>query len=165
MVVCGGRLEWPPARGWTKEKRRTVPLLAVFGVGFIEIWFAVPTGLALGLPAPIVWVMTVAGSMTSVSLVAFAGEALRGWLVRRRGKDWPDKTGRIFGLWMRYGIPGWGLVSPLFMSPPMGTAVALMLGAPKRRLLVWMFAGVMVWTTILVTAGIIGLGLIHDAIH
>jgi len=51
------------------------------------------------------------------------------------------------------------------MSPPMGTAVALMLGAPKRRLLVWMFAGVMVWTTILVTAGIIGLGLIHDAIH
>ncbi|HEX7497715.1 MAG TPA: hypothetical protein VF344_04545 [Candidatus Limnocylindrales bacterium] len=142
-----------------------MPLLAVFGVGFIEIWFAVPTGLALGLPAPIVWVMTVAGSMTSVSLVAFAGEALRGWLIRRRGKDWPNKTGRVFGLWMRYGIPGWGLVSPLFMSPPMGTAVALMLGAPKRRLLVWMFAGVMLWTTILVAAGIIGLGLIHDAIH
>ena len=55
-----------------------MPLLAVFGVGFIEIWFAVPTGLALGLPAPIVWIMTVAGSMTSVNLVAFTGDALRG---------------------------------------------------------------------------------------
>jgi hypothetical protein len=63
-----------------------VPLLAVFGVGFIEIWFAVPTGLALGLPAPIVWIMTVAGSMTSVTLVAFAGDAPRGWLVRGAAK-------------------------------------------------------------------------------
>ncbi len=142
-----------------------MPLLAVFGVGFIEIWFAVPTGLALGLPAPIIWIMTVAGSMTSVTLVAFAGDALRGWLVRRRGQDWPAKTGRIYRVWVRYGVPGWGLVSPLFMTPPMGTAVALMLGAPKRRLVVWMFAGVMLWTTILVVAGIIGLGLIHDAIH
>jgi len=40
-----------------------------------------------------------------------------------------------------------------------------MLGAPKRRLLVWMFAGVMLWTSILVGAGIIGLGLIQGAIH
>ena len=54
-----------------------MPLLAVFGVGFIEIWFAVPTGLALGLPAPIVWIMTVAGSMARVSLVAVAGASMR----------------------------------------------------------------------------------------
>jgi hypothetical protein len=146
-------------------EEKTVPLLAVFGVGFIEIWFAVPTGLALGLPAPIVWILTVAGSMTSVNLVAFTGDALRSWLVRRRGKDWPDQNGRMYKLWVRYGVPGWGLVSPLFMTPPMGTAVALMLGAPKRRLLVWMFFGVMLWTTILVVAGLIGLSLIHDAIH
>lgn len=138
-----------------------MPLLAVFGVGFIEIWFAVPTGLALGLPAPVVWIMTVAGSLTSTTIVAYAGEALRDWLVRRRGKDGPPRTGRIYRIWLRYGVPGWGLVSPLFMTPPMGTAVALMLGAPRRRLMVWMFAGVMVWTSILVVAGLIGLGLIQ----
>jgi hypothetical protein len=141
-----------------------MPLLAVFGAAFIEIWLGAPTGLALGLPWPIVWALTVAGSMTSVNLVAFAGDALRGWLVRRRGKDWPATTGRIYQVWVRYGVPGWGLVSPLFMTPPMGTAVALMLGAPKRRLLIWMFAGVMLWTSILVVAGIIGLSLIN-AIH
>lgn len=142
-----------------------MPLLAVFGVGFIEIWFAVPTGLALGLPAPAVWVMTIAGSLTSSTIVAYTGHALRGWLVRRRGKDWPDKSGRIYRVWIRYGVPGWGLASPLFMTPPMGTAVALMLGAPKRRLLIWMFWGIVLWTSILVVAGIIGMGLIHDAIH
>jgi hypothetical protein len=138
-----------------------MPWLAVFAVAIIEIWFAVPTGLALGLPAPVIWVLTVAGAIVSVSLVASTGDALRSFLVRRRGRDWPDKSGRIYGVWVRYGVPGWGLVSPLFMSPPMGTAVALMLGAPKRRLMGWMFAGVLLWVTILVTAGIAGVGLIH----
>jgi len=139
-----------------------MPLLAVFGVGVIEIWFAVPTGLALGLPAPVVWILTVAGAIASVTMVASTGDALRSWLVRRRGKDWPPKTGRIYRIWVRYGVPGWGLASPLFMSPPMGTAVALMLGAPKRRLMWWMFAGVLLWVTILVVAGIVGIGLIHN---
>ena len=49
------------------------------------------------------------------------------------------------------------------MTPPMGTAVALMLGAPRRRLVAWMFGGVLVWTSILVVAGLIGMGLIQAA--
>jgi hypothetical protein len=142
-----------------------VPFLAVFGVGFVEIWFAVPTGLALGLPAPFVWIMTIAGSMTSSTIVAYTGDALRGWLIRRRGADWPKKDGRIFRVWVRYGVPGWGLASPLFMTPPMGTAVALMLGAPKRRLLIWMIGGIVLWTSLLVAAGLIGMGLIQGAIR
>jgi hypothetical protein len=139
-----------------------MPLLAVFGAAFIEIWLGAPTGLALGLPVPIIWVMTVAGSMTSVTIVAFAGDALRGWLLRRFGKGGGPRKGRIYDVWQRYGVPGWGLVSPLFMSPPMGTGVALMLGAPRRRLLRWMFAGVLLWATILVVAGIIAVDLIHS---
>ena len=138
-----------------------MPLLAVFGAAFIEIWLGAPTGLALGLPAPIVWIMTVAGSMTSVTIVALAGDALRGWLLRRFGKGGSPRKGRIYAVWQRYGVPGWGLVSPLFMSPPMGTGVALMLGAPRRRLLVWMFGGVLLWASILVVACLIGIGLVH----
>lgn len=139
-----------------------MPLLAVFGAAFIEIWLGAPTGLALGLPWPIVWALTVAGSMTSVTIVAFAGHALRGWLLRRFGKGGAPRTGRIYSVWKRYGVPGWGLVSPLFMSPPMGTAVALLLGAQKRPLMVWMFAGVLLWASILIVAGLIGMGLINS---
>ncbi len=141
-----------------------MPLLAVFAVGFVEIWFAVPAGLALGLPAPIVWLMTAAGALVSVTLVANAGDALRNRLLHRHGKEPAPRKGRIYGIWLRYGVPGWGLASPLFMAPPMGTAVALVLGAPKRGLMLWMYAGVVLWTTILVAAGLIGLGVI-DAVH
>jgi hypothetical protein len=46
----------------------------------------------------------------------------------------------------------------------MGTAVALILGAPRRALMLWMYAGVVLWTTILVAAALIGLRVI-EAIH
>ena len=39
----------------------------------------------------------------------------------------------------------------------MGTAIGLLLGAPRSRLLAWMSAGVVVWTSILVGAGMLGL--------
>ncbi|HEX7490340.1 MAG TPA: hypothetical protein VF337_01385 [Candidatus Limnocylindrales bacterium] len=136
-------------------------LLAVMGVGAIEIWFGVPTGFAMGLPVPAVWLMTVAGSFASVTLVAFAGDALRSRLMRRFGKGGPPRSGRIYSVWLRYGVPGWGLASPLFMTPPMGTGVALMLGAPRRQLLLWMYAGVLLWVTILVSAAVVGLELVQ----
>jgi hypothetical protein len=141
-----------------------LPLLVVFAVGFVEIWFAVPTGLALGLPAPVVWCLTVSGSLLSTTIVAFGGDALRYRLTHRGGKEPAPRKGRIYAVWLRYGVPGWGLVSPLFMTPPMGTGVALLLGAPRRSLMLWMFAGVLLWTTILVAAALIGLGII-GSIH
>ncbi len=141
-----------------------MPILAVYGAAFIEIWLGTPTGLALGLPVPLIWATTVLASMTSVTIVAFTGDALRGWLLRRFGKGNAPRTGRVYAIWQRYGVPGWGVVSPLFMSPPMGTGVALLLGAPRRRLLVWMFAGVLVWATILMAAGLIAVHLVN-AVH
>ena len=65
-------------------------------------------------------------------------------------------TGRLYRVWVRFGVPGWGLASPLLLAPVMGTAIAMVLGSPRNRLLAWMTAGVVLWTTILVIAGTIG---------
>ncbi len=43
----------------------------------------------------------------------------------------------------------------------MGTAIGLVLGAPRPRLLVSMAAGTVLWTTILVVAGTIGVDFVH----
>ena len=127
----------------------------------VEIWGAVPVGLALGLSPVLVWILTIVGSLIGVSAVAVAGEAVRAWLVRRRGASTAAGHGRLYGVWIRYGIVGWGLVSPLVFAPAMGTAIGMALGAPRRRLIVWMSAGVAVWTSILVIAGDLGLKAIH----
>ena len=141
-------------------RRRTTGALPVFGLAIVEIWAAVPVGIALGVAPPLVWVLTVAGSFVSVVAVATAGDALRERLTRHRRPAVPN-TGRLYGLWVSHGVAGWGLVSPLVMAPLMGTAVGILLGAPRRPLVVWMAAGTVLWTTILVVAGTLGLGLIH----
>lgn len=136
-------------------------MLAVFGLAILEIWAAVPAGIALGVPPTVVWLLTVAGSLLGVAVVTFGGGSLRSWLARRRGNVVVPRSSRLHGVWLRYGVPGWGLVSPLFMAPAMGAAVGLLLGAPKRRLMGWMSAGVVLWTSSLVIAGTVGLNAIH----
>ena len=138
-----------------------MPYLGVFGLAVIEIWAAVPAGLALGLPAGLIWVATVAGSLAGVAVVLFGGSALRHRLVRGRDLGASAHTGRLARVWQRYGVIGWGLVSPLVMAPAMGTALGLLLGAPRGRLLASMSAGVALWSTILVVAGTVGLDVLH----
>jgi hypothetical protein len=125
--------------------------LSVLGLAVVEIWGAVPVGLALGLSPILVWVLTVVGSMAGVGAVAVAGEAVRAWLVRRRGASTTAGHGRLYRVWVRYGV----------VAPAMGTAIGIALGAPRRRLIAWMCAGVIVWTSILVIAGDLGLRAIH----
>jgi hypothetical protein len=136
-------------------------VLTVFGLGVVEVWFAVPAGFALGLDPWIVWACTLAGSILGVGLVAVGGDRLRSWFLRRRGREIVAGTGRIYGLWVRYGVVGWGLLSPLVVAPPMGTAIGLALGAPRRRLFIAVSAGAVLWTTILVGASILGIDVIH----
>ena len=138
-----------------------MPVLTVFGLALVEIWFAVPAGIALGVPPGLVWGVTLAGALLSVTVVAFAGDALRGWIARRRGRAVLSGQGRLYRIWVRYGVVGWGLLSPAVFAPPMGTAIGLVLGAPRRRLLGWMIVGTIAWTTVLVVAAEIGLDLVH----
>ena len=56
---------------------------AVFGIALVELWAAAPAGLAMGLPAPLVWALTVCGAFLGVLLVVLAGEPVRAWLVAR----------------------------------------------------------------------------------
>jgi hypothetical protein len=139
-------------------------ILTVFGLASVEIWFAVPAGLALGVPPLVLWLATLAGSLLSVTIVAFAGDALRTWLLRRRGGSVLSGRGRLYRIWVRYGVIGWGLASPLVFAPPMGTAIGLALGAPRPRLLASMVAGTVLWTTILVVAGTLGLEFVRSGL-
>ena len=50
---------------------------AVFGLAILEIWAAVPTGIALGVPPLAVWLLTVTGSLVGVAVVALGGGSLR----------------------------------------------------------------------------------------
>src|SRR5665647_2132199 len=48
-------------------------LLGVFALSLVELWAAVPAGVALGLPPILVWLATVAGAMACIVIVVLAG--------------------------------------------------------------------------------------------
>ena len=137
-------------------------LLGVFALSVVELWAAVPAGVALGLPPILVWLATVAGAMLCIVVVVLAGERLRGWLVSRLGRGRAREGGRLRTVWERYGVIGWGLLGPLVLGAPLAAAVGVGLGAPKGRLLIWLGAGVVLWTTVLTVAAAFGVDAVRD---
>ena len=135
--------------------------LTILGLAFIEIRAAVPAGLALGLGPWHVWTLSIAGSVSGVAIVSFGGDRVRRWLTRGRRPWLAARTGRLYELWVRFGVPGWGLASPLLVAPAMGAAIGLILGAPLGRLLRWMVAGIVLWTSLLVLAGALVMGMLR----
>jgi membrane protein YqaA with SNARE-associated domain len=134
-----------------------VKLLTVLGLGAIELWTAIPAGIALKLHPLVVGITAAIGAILGVLVVLMLGERIRTRLLRRhdRGKD--RQHGRIFHVWTRYGVVGLGLLAPLLVGAPLGTALGITLRAPTRRLLFWMSLGIVLWSTLLTLACVLGL--------
>ncbi|MCL5950086.1 MAG: small multi-drug export protein [Candidatus Bathyarchaeota archaeon] len=134
-----------------------IQLLIVFGLGFLELWAAIPAGLALNLHPAVIIAVSSAGAIVAAAIVTVAGEKIRNRLLRWRygGKD--PKESRLGRLWNKYGIVGLGLLSPLLLGALIGAAVGSLLGGEKLRLLLWMSVGIVVWSAGLTAAGFFGI--------
>jgi len=114
-----------------------VQWLTVFFLGAIELWAAIPAGLALKLHPLATGIAAAIGAMVGALVVVLLGERVRTWLVQRRGgKEQKKGDGRIYRIWQCYGAAGLGLSAPLLTGAPLGVALGLMLGTPADRLLV-----------------------------
>jgi len=133
-------------------------LLSVFALGAVELWAAIPAGLALDVSPLLVGVVAAAGAMLGVLVVVLLGERVRDWVVRRHGDG--DRTGPhglIRRIWDRYGVIGLGLLAPLLTGAPVGAALGLALGVPAGRPLFWLSIGIALWSTVLTLAGVLGI--------
>ena len=136
-----------------------IKLATVFGLGMLELWAAVPTGLALKLHPATAGVTAAAGAITGALLVLFLGKHLRDWLMRRHdGKSKKGKQhGRINLIWQRYGVVGLGLLAPILTGAPLAVVLGLALGVRSSRLLFWISIGVVLWSAILTLIAVLGL--------
>ena len=136
-------------------------LLSAALSGAVGLWSGIPAGTALGLPAVLSGAAAVLGNLAAVAVAVltygWSGRLVRRWAHRRRGGTSPTHRERLERIWAGYGLPGVALLSPLLMGAPLGTLLALLLGAPRRRLLRWMVASVVLWGTVLTRAAAFGL--------
>ena len=130
--------------------------ITTLGLGILELWAAIPAGLAMGLHPALVGLASAAGSVIGAALIVLPGARLREWLLRKR--TGPEKQrSRIYRIWDKYGVVGLGLLSPLLTGAPLGAAVGISLGASPGRLLFWMGIGIAAWTVLLTALGAFGI--------
>ena len=141
-----------------------VKLLSTALSGAVGLWSGIPAGTALGLPTVLSGAATVLGNLGAVAMAVLAygwsGRLVRRWARRRGGTSSSKHRERLERIWAGYGLPGVALLSPLLMGAPLGTLLALLLGAPRRRLLGWMVASVVLWGRVLTGAAAFGLSVL-----
>lgn len=129
-------------------------LLSTAAFGALDLWVGFLAGLAAGLPSILSGVTAVTGALVGVTVMFFIGEQLQRrvyshrWLAKRRR--------RIERIWNRYGVVGVALQAPMITGAPLGTILALALGAPPRPLLRWMILSLVLWGVILTGAAAFG---------
>ena len=133
-------------------------LLSVFGLAFFYFWAAIPAGLVQGL-SPVSVILTAGLSYaTGVGLVAFLGEPVRAWIMRRFGdKVSADPNSTFRRVWDRYGMVGLALLAPITTGSQIGAALGLALNAPPRRLFIIMSLGGLLWAVLLAVAVSLGI--------
>ncbi len=133
-------------------------LATVFGLAALELWAAIPAGLALQLDPVLVGMSAAAGGITGAGAVALLGQGVRDRVLRWHGRGREGgASGRLNRIWLRFGVAGLGLLAPLLVGAPLGTALGLTLGAPAGRLFLWMSLGIVIWSGLLAAASALGL--------
>ena len=120
--------------------------LIVFALGVAELWAAAPAGMVFGLNPLLVFLVASAGAVAGGGFILILGEKVRRWVRNRYPppEERPDKL--IFRIWKRWGVIGWGIFAPLLVGSPLGAAFGMLLGAPVRRLMIWLMLGSVLWS-------------------
>jgi hypothetical protein len=131
-----------------------IKLLSTFAAGAVWLWWAILTGMVMDLPPLLSGAAATLGNLGAVLFVVVLNEQFRRWFVHYR---LATKQGeRLKRVWSSYGLPDVALLSALLTGAPLGTALALLLGAPPRPLMCWMALSVVVWGTVLTVAATFG---------
>ena len=136
-------------------------LLTIFALGVAELWAAAPAGAVMGLDPLLVCFVAAAGAVGGGTVVVLLGEKVKVWLERKHKREkLEERRGFLYRVWLRYGVVGWGLLAPLLVGSPLGAAFGLVLGAPVRRLLVWLSVGSVLWSIVFSALSALGLQLL-----
>lgn len=134
-----------------------INMASVFAVSIIELWLGIPLGLFLNLNPILISISAACGSIFSAFFILTVGDRIRSKFIKWRYGDKSPNQGKIYEIWRKYGIIGLGLISPLLFGAPLGAALGIGLGAPKKGLLLWMSVGIIIWSILLTSAGYLGL--------
>ena len=113
------------------------------------------SGIALGLTWLETCLCTVAGMMTSVVLVTYAGTVLQKATERwfpAKPKRFTRRTRLAMRIWKRAGMLGIALLTPLLLTPIGGTILAVSFKVKRPLIFGYMLASAFFWGVVLTLA-------------
>lgn len=153
-------------------------VLIAAAIPWLEVLLVVPAGIIAGLPPAPTAVVAAVGNIATLVPLVLGGERLRAWWRARRHRravaaDGPPggavdgpapsaRSGRATRLFDRYGLPGLAALGPLLTGIHVAAVVALAAGAQRRPTVVWLSAGVIVWSAIAAGATVLGIDALID---
>jgi membrane protein DedA with SNARE-associated domain len=104
-------------------------------------------GYALRLHFLVTYGSTVLGMMISVLVVSFFGDWLRHTVLKKyfEKREQHPPTGKFTTMFLKYGLGGIAFLTPLFLTPIGGTILALGLGKPRRKIVLYMLISAAIW--------------------
>ena len=141
-----------------------IDTIIVFILAIWELWVSIPIGLGFGLNPILIIIVSSLGSISSAITIAYFGESIRNWIIKRKSRKKDIKEGRAYDIWNKYGTVGLGLLSPLLFGAPVGAAIGIALGIPKKDLINWMSIGIVIWSITLTTIGNFGINIFQQTI-
>lgn len=123
-------------------------------------------GPAAGLQSWEIIVITVVGLMTSVVVFNFLGENIKKHFIpvfHKNHKVFTPKTRRMVRLWKKYGIIGVCFLTPLILSPPGGAMLVSSVGAPRKKVFLYMLVFGIFWAIVWTYSveWLVEIGLVH----
>jgi membrane protein DedA with SNARE-associated domain len=108
-------------------------------------------GFAAGLNPITTILSTVLGSMASVFAFTFFGEWLKTRVLSRIGgkkKKFTVNSRKFVTIWRKYGMVGVATLMPILLTPIGGTILAVGFGAPRSKIIFYMFISASAWAII-----------------
>jgi len=127
--------------------------LSVYLISMVKFFAGPLTGVAVGLTYLETVLLTIAGMMTTVIIFSIIGRAFsKWWAKRQRAQNKPmfsKKNRRIVQIWNRFGVVGVAFLTPILLTPIVGTVVAALFGAPRKQIFIHMLWSSVIWSALL----------------
>ena len=128
-------------------------LRIIYFTGMLGIQKAVPLGIMLKTPPPIICLMTILGASTMVIVIYVLNQLVKQFRLRRMNENKLEKrkikTNKLIS---KFGIVGLSLIGTVIMGHHITILMGLIVVNKKTKLLGWTIIGIILWTTILTTA-------------
>ena len=141
-----------------------IRMITIYLVGITGIWKAIPVGIAMNAHPFETASLTALGSITTVFLLLYFGEAVKSWVMKKWSKEKLEtKKGRMSRIMDKYGTPGLGIICPGLFGPITTIIVGLIIVKPTRKLMPYLVIGIIAWSFFLTYMAVTGVNLFKGA--